>query len=108
MNALLYWMILFGYSIAAFGLAYIVGHSEITLGLRRYLADGNAFAQFVLALMECPACLGFWIGICAGLNTPWFGRSVSIAVCAGLYTCGANFILGRTTGLISDGGNDHV
>lgn len=80
------------YVVAAFGLAYIVGHSKISLPVREWIAR-TKLAWF-LELIECPACLGFWIGLVASffLGTNWFVWA--------LFTSGSNFLLGKFSGLI--------
>jgi hypothetical protein len=91
---------LFIYSLAAFGLAYIVGWSKLSLPLRERLNPKSLF----LALLECPACLGTWVGFAAGYWA-WsrgfssLGWQMSVAV-GGLYTCASNLILARLTGLL--------
>lgn len=92
------------YTIAAFGLAYIVGHSAISRPLRLALWDvGGPFLKFIVTLLECPACFGFWIGLTTGgvivaLDLmPW-----PALLAFPFYTTGMNFLLGRATGLISD------
>ncbi len=85
------------YLLGAFGLAYIVGHSVISLPFRTWLggtpekqlpSPGNftnsttprpghiepakpgalgAFGDFLCSLIECPACFGFWCGVAVGL-----------------------------------------
>lgn len=105
---------------AAFGLAYIIGHSKISLPFRMLVDPGNkitkpteAFWSFFLILIECPACLGFWIGsIIAAIfiygPDPMISREIVNSAYAkplfivsnGLFVCGVNFVLGRATGLI--------
>lgn len=54
---------------------------------------------WLVTLIECPACLGFWFGLAAGLiHTP----SAFGAIAGALYTSGANFLLGRATGIMGD------
>lgn len=108
---------LFFYSVAAFGLAYIVGHSGISLPFRMLLDPGEELAtpgqaarSFVLMLMECPACFGFWTGVFSGMlylgmdgtHYPKEGPLAKFLFAAGLalYTTGSNFILARFTKLI--------
>ena len=97
---------LFVWLLAAIGFAYIVGHSVISLPVRLYLAgDDEAPGALpgLVALLECPACLGTWCGAIAGALAPqWFGASSSwlgfaLGACA---TCGSNYLLGRATGLL--------
>ena len=108
---------LFFYTVAAFGLAYIVGHSVISLPLRLAVDPGPdvdspakvSWAWFLM-LIECPACFGFWTGLFAGMvyvavDGPLYPREGALArvlwaVGLALYTCGANFILARFTHLI--------
>lgn len=93
-----------------FGLAYIVGHSAISLPFRQALAPeevktvGHAFRQFIITLLECPACLGFW----AGAVSIWLVSMVVVlpvplyvaAPAAAVVTCGANYIVARLTSLV--------
>lgn len=74
-----------------FGLAYIVGHSLISVGVRRWLYERR---PFLVDLLECPACFGFWSGGLVGfalslmLDSPhWF------FVVPGIFTSGCNRIL---------------
>lgn len=84
------------YTIAAFGLAYILGHSSISLAPRTWLASKSAW---LTELLECPACLGFWIGLFWAL--PYWGLADWRHFLAyPVYTAGANFLLGRLTRLI--------
>lgn len=108
---------LFFYTIAAFGLAYIVGHSGISLPFRMLLDPGEelisptqAARSFVLMLIECPACFGFWTGVFAGMLYLWIDGAYYpkegplakflFAFGLALYTTGSNFILARFTNLI--------
>lgn len=90
------------YTISAFGLAYIVGHSRISRPVRLALHDtGGWWTRTIVELVECPACFGFWTGLAVGSylalahHAP-FGVPFGVAC----YTTGANFLLGRVTGLI--------
>jgi hypothetical protein len=105
---------LVAYLLAAFGLAFIVGHSEISVGFRRFIGgrparvtDDGGFVpgepgrigrpgEFLCALVECPACFGFWTGLLASLA---LGYSAVLAVAAGCMTSGSNFVLARLTKL---------
>lgn len=117
--------LLFVYTLAAFGLAYIVGHSTISLPLRKYL--GGSSAEFIVegvevkgskppvpgalgpigdllcALMECPACFGFWIGAVVAVTIRDVGIDgtsfLSSPFVLGCYTSGTNFVLARLTRL---------
>jgi hypothetical protein len=78
------------YLLAAFGLAFIIGHSKISLPFRRMLGGTPALpanplsfefpegrpgvpgkfgplGDFLCELIECPACFGFWIGFTNGI-----------------------------------------
>jgi hypothetical protein len=105
------------YTVAAFGLAYIVGHSTISLPFRMVIDPGPetttpkaVLAAWFLMLIECPACFGFWEGLFFGMlyaaaDGPLYPREGALAkmlwaVGLALYTCGANFILARLTSLI--------
>ena len=105
------------YAVAAFGLAYIVGHSVISLPLRLAVDPGpeiktqrDVFWSWFLMLIECPACFGFWTGLFAGMlyaaaDGPHYPREGALAkllwaVGLALFTTGSNFILARLTSLI--------
>lgn len=92
--------------LAAFGAAYIVGHSVISLPVRLYLAGTDetpGVAPWLVALLECPACFGTWLGAFAGVLAPqWFGvdsqwLGLALGACA---TCGSNYLLARATGIL--------
>ncbi len=98
------------YTVAAFGLAWIIGHSKLTqpaLDVLEYIAR-DEYGQLryfrwlvtgMLMLVTCPACLGFHIGWAAHasglvhLFPSWY--------VAALYTCAANLVLGVYTGIIA-------
>ena len=100
------------YSVAMFGLAYIVGHATISRGIRERLFAQEAgsdeavssmryIVRVFVYMLECPACFGFW----TGLTTALFGWTVfdlpMSLIAWGLYTAGSNFIIAKTTKLIS-------
>lgn len=120
MTALLTFVV---YFLAQFGFAYIVGFAKIS-ELPRYLlapptrimvsgneapAPGlvNRIRWWLIQLVECPACLGFWtgaiggrflldgVGVAAPFSTPWL-----LFIFFGCATAGSNFLLGRLTRLI--------
>ena len=115
---------LFQYSLAAFGLAYIVGHSSISLPVRMLMDPGEelktpsqALRSFLLMLAECPACFGFWTGAVAGMLYA-FGlgswmpahqvelpRPLFVLFLA-LYTTGSNYLLARLAKLIPSGSKE--
>jgi hypothetical protein len=98
---------LFVFTFSAFGLAYVLGHSMITKAVREYLFDlAESYfppAKWLVLLVECPACLGFWIGFVSGLLGPT-GYAEPLAtvppLALGCYVAGTNFVLGRATGLM--------
>lgn len=92
---------LFVYTLAAFGLAYVVGHAEITDGIRNWLDErGPPIVQFFVALVECPACFGWWTGTVVAVYLALSGYPTEGVILAPFYTAATNFILGRVTGLI--------
>ena len=67
------------------------------------LVNPPAWRLWPVTLLECPACLGFWLGLFAGWEIGPFIPVVSngLVICiAACYTSGAMFVLGRTTGLM--------
>lgn len=80
----------------AFGFAYGVGHSVVSLRARVWLAQFEGM-YWPLALVECPACLGFWTGMIVGAV---MSHDALFALGGGLFTMATNFMLGRMTGLI--------
>lgn len=91
------------YALAAFGLAYILGHSLITRGAREWVYDfhfgdsGLYPLRWLALLVECPACSGWWIGLAAGYHF----QGIPLAIFAALFTTSTNYLLGRATGLIA-------
>jgi hypothetical protein len=93
------------YSIAVFGFVYVVGHGVITLSIREGIADADSrVGDAFLALIECPACFSWWVGLVAGaLGTfqptappiPWYGWAFILA----FYSAGSSYILARLTGI---------
>lgn len=95
-----------------FGASYIVGHSKISLTWRIILGGHVGSPEFqvlslkplipvvgpwLVELLECPACFGFWIGLIFAL----MGRATfSLCLLTAFAVAGSNFILGRLTRLI--------
>lgn len=84
-----------------FGLAYVLAASKISLPFRALLATWAEFkymlwpvAKFVLALIECPACFGFWSGLTAGYMT---SQSWVLAFKSAFMVCGFNYIAAHFT-----------
>ena len=117
------------YTFAAFGLCYVVGGSKLSLPLRNAWARWAGVVTLVndvtdeaaqvlsaskprwrallLDLVECPACLGVWIGIVTGfvVGHVWFfttAQAALFALALGCYTGGVNYLLGRLTGLLAE------
>ena len=121
------------FSIAVFGLCYVVGHARVSLAAREALAWAggspervrgmsglalvvSAVFRFVLALIECPACLGFWLGFAGGVLLPGLvpfelrpggvpggiPATLASALALGLFQCGAGYTLGTITGWIKE------
>lgn len=97
------------YTIAAFGFAYVAGHSLISVPVRRRIfPEGTSLETrvgkaraFVITLIECPACMGTWIGMLTWLALAWAGLvDWRFFLVAGFYTAGSNYILARFSGLI--------
>lgn len=95
------------FALASFGLAYIVGHSKISLPFRMLLDPTTDTMKWrhtrtwFLALLECPACLGFWEGLLYGLIVrpawnphPWYVLALII--------CATNLYLAKITGLMEE------
>lgn len=101
------------YTFAAFGLAYILGHSKASLPVRNMLAAladtlprvVGAPLAVLLVLLECLACSGTWIGFLYGrFGAASIGElhlgTWSSGVALGLFTCGTNFFFGYAMGLL--------
>lgn len=102
--------------LASFGFAFVVGYSKISLPLREWLAHISSLdlianptwakvsTRWLLALLECPACVSFWLGFFATILAPTSIVSdtpiLLSALFLGLANCGAVLALGMVTGLI--------
>lgn len=102
---------MFVYIVSFTGLAYILGHSFITKGVRAWLWDLGpppgpdndpvGFWQWFVTLIECPACFGTWFGFCVGAAFPLYGYAWwQFAPVASLFTAGVGVIMGRLTGML--------
>jgi hypothetical protein len=127
---------------AAFGFAFVVGHSKISLGVRVLLAGtperkvdieraavpyelGHeksvtviatktvpavrplvpVVGPFLVALAECPGCLGWWLGLLAGFFWPQtFGVSSQyvFALMLAFATSGVNLLFAKWVGLLDE------
>lgn len=99
-------MSLFIYTISVLGLAFIVGHSKISVPFREWLADlrerRNYVAGFFLEMFECAACFSFhigWIVALCGFRLGYGALLLDAAVLA-LYSCGASLLLGKFAGIV--------
>lgn len=95
------------YTLAAFGLAWVVGHAKVSLRPRAWLAERGRAGVFVVELLECPGCFAIWSGGLAGtllaphLGYPgWRGRLL-VSFVLSFYTAGANIVLASMTGIAS-------
>lgn len=91
------------YVFAAFGLAYIVGHSTITKSIREWMFNRGAESRWLIAaivsrtfilMIECPACLGFHVGWIVGWRCD---LGFVDAITLGFFTAGTNLVLGKIT-----------
>lgn len=99
---------LFIFFAAHFGFAYIVGHSKLSFPFRAaFVGDGKStLRQWIVALVECPACLGFWTGAFSGafawpiaLSTDFGSVGFRVFVSA-LAVSAVNFVLATYTKLM--------
>lgn len=85
--------------LSAFGLAYVLGHSLITAGLRGFIfRKGRLPGRWFVWLLECPACVGFWTAII--LAWVRHQREPGILIQSGLVLVATNYIFSRLTKLI--------
>jgi len=101
------------YSVACFGVSFAIGHSQISLPFRKLLNPTKVIGPigviraFLVALVECPPCLGFWCGLAYGFAfRPSWAESFYVTdkgvIELALYSCGSNLILARVVGLIKE------
>lgn len=95
------------WTIFAFGLAYAAGNAKISLRPRTWMATRHSRVfLFLVELVECPACFGFWTGMAGGLvfpqivpiAIPWWAAPPAL----GFFTCGTGYLLGRATGWLRE------
>lgn len=56
------------FALCAYGIAFTLVHSKVTLGFRLRVAAGTSvFAKFITDLLSCIFCTGFYAGLCAAL-----------------------------------------
>lgn len=83
-------------ALTAYGIAYVLGQSTITLGIRQFLFGLDGLGRFFVNMMECPACLSFhlgWVGCLLG-----FGPFTN-ALQSGFFFCGTSSIIALLTGI---------
>ncbi len=88
--------------LGAFGLAWGVGHSTLSLPFREALSRTPIFGEFLCKLIECPGCIGFHTGwIYEWLAGPTLqGPRPFVILLVGFAVAGSNFILARLSRLI--------
>lgn len=84
-------------------------HTEVTSGWKCDACGSGIYYEvisprrWIVMLLECPACFGFWIGVTTvvlGLTDS--APTLRNAVALGLFTSGSNYILAKITRLIGD------
>lgn len=90
------------YMVAAFGLAFIVGRAKISFPIRLGLNLIGSWRnpiwrplKWFVILIECPACLGFWIGFVSAyrFDVSLIGLDAfSSAMIVGCFTSGSNLL----------------
>lgn len=93
------------YMFIVFGLWYVVGFAEISYHPRNWLkirwmkkdlSKRYGGAPWYIDLIQCPACFGFWVGLCVGL---YLSRSLGLGLGIGLFTLTSNSVLFGLAGL---------
>ena len=99
------------YCLMAFGISFVLGFSHISLPVRVALAKAGNIGGWCVRLLECPGCLGFWVGAVAYIVLPWMpkyaallteNKLVGLLVLA-FFTVASNLILSLQFGLIHAG-----
>lgn len=97
---------------AGFGLAYVVGHSSISVWPRRLLygpawkeGEPITFRRRLVELLECPACGGIWVGATFGV---WSDALVQGPIAlrvlgTGFAVAGFNYVAARIVNLVPPG-----
>lgn len=91
------------HTFAAFGLAFVVGFSRISLGFREWVAARSVWG---IALLECPACVSYhfgWIAVAVGVAPDSFPRTIFGAITCGFFTCATSLLLAKLTVLDAHG-----
>jgi len=66
-------------SLGVFGVSWIIADSKISLPFRRVVAAKLGPESLFLALLECPPCLSFWLGLAAAFAFHWMAFAVVMA-----------------------------
>lgn len=82
-------------TIATYGASWALGCAEVSRPVREALGK-LPHTKWLMKLICCPACTGFHIGFWPALVTEGFPQ----ALVMGFYSCGANFLIGRLSGVI--------
>lgn len=93
----------FVYCFATFGLAFILGYSKIFEPFRAALWKAGPAGRFLVTLVECPGCLGWWVGVAAVIfHFDPFGWPLTAwhVIYAGLFTSGTTMFLAMRSGLV--------
>ncbi len=61
-------MDLIHYALMCYAVTYLITESTVLVVPRVLAARGHAM---IAVLMYCPACMGFWVGVCLGVGN-WF------------------------------------
>lgn len=98
------------YCLVTFGANWGAGHAELSYPARLLISGRDRPKSFLrplrawlLKLLECPGCLGFWLGVVAvatELAPMEFPHSVGGAVACGLFTSASNLLLAKYVGLL--------
>lgn len=99
-------LLIYSWTISVLGVVYVAGHSQISLPIRAWIHDAPGTLlgprRIAVELVECPVCLGAWLGAAGGyLAADRLGVAATASVVVGAaYTAGAMLILGRATGIM--------
>jgi hypothetical protein len=76
------------------GAAWIIADSRASRSFRSWVVEKWGEEGLWIKLLECPACLSFWLGVGAGgfMRMGFFG-----AIAFGIFACGISFILAALT-----------
>jgi hypothetical protein len=66
-------------ALSVFGVSWIIADSKISLPFRRFIAAKLGADSLLLALLECPPCLSFWLGLATAFLLHWGHFAVVMA-----------------------------